>query len=135
MKKFLLAALVAVSAPAAGQTVEVGRANWSKLPKLEIGDRMFNYEPLVTEVERMLREKQCDLPGQSARRFDITVPYAVLIEPNGQISRVLVSEMDCKPLETLVGETAIVLAQSARPTPSGAQKARWYASEVNFNLQ
>ena len=135
MSKILMTAvLIGMSVPAAAQTVEVGRANWTKLPQLETGDRMLDYAPLAAEVERMLKEKQCALPGQSARRFDITIPYAVLVEPNGQISRVLVSDMQCKPLEALVGETAIALAQGAQPRP-GAQKARWYASEVNFNLQ
>jgi hypothetical protein len=135
MKKIMLAALlIGISVPAAAQTVETGRANWTKLPKLETGNRMLDYAPLAAEVERMLKEKQCTLPGQSARRFDITIPYAVLVEPNGQISRVLVSDMQCKPLEALVGEAAIAIAQGVQPGP-GAQKALWYASEVNFNLQ
>ena len=136
MKGILAAAALAILAsPVAAQTVDVGRANWNALPQLETDDGVLPMETLVTAVEDILKTKQCKLKGQSYQRFDITVPYAVLLEPDGSTNRVVVGEMNCPALETLVGRVALERAQLGHYGPTGQSKARWYAHKMNFALQ
>ena len=130
-----LAAMAVLAAPAAAQTVDVGRANWNALPALNTTSTALPMETLVTAVEDILKTKQCKLQGQSYQRFDITVPYAVLLEPNGTTNRVVVGEMNCPPLETFVGQIALERAKLGHYQPTGQAKARWYADKINFNLQ
>lgn len=136
MKRLLaVAALAVLASPAAAQTVDVGRANWKALPPLNADHNVLPMETLVTAVEDILKTKQCKLTGQSHHRFDITVPYAVLLEPNGTTNRVIVGEMNCPPLETLVGRVALERAQLGHYQPTGLSRARWHADTINFNLQ
>ena len=135
--KILLAAttMAILASPAAAQTVDVGRANWNALPALNTTNNALPMEALVTAVEEILKTKECNLKGQSHHQFDITVPYAVLLEPNGTTNRVVVGEMNCPPLETFVGEIALERAKLGHFRPSGQTRARWYADKINFNLQ
>jgi hypothetical protein len=86
-------------------------------------------------VERILESKQCTIPGQRPKSFDITVPFAVLVGPDGKASRVLVSDMGCAPLETLVGETAFTRSERGDFAPASSTKPRWYKSSLNIALQ
>jgi hypothetical protein len=57
-----------------------------------------------------------------------------MVEPDGKVSRVLVSDMGCAPLERMVGELAYVRSMLGDFQPTGEAKGRWYSSSVNFNL-
>ncbi|UZK64662.1 hypothetical protein [Sphingomonas sp. M1-B02] len=135
MTKIAIAAIALslASTSALAQTVDVGTVNWSKLPALKEREGRLNYADLATKVEGILK-RGCKIPGQSARRFDITVPYAALVEPNGKVSRVVVSDMKCPELEVLVGHAAIARSDAGDFLPTGADKASWYGGAINFNL-
>ena len=125
--------LLLSSAP--GVQVDVGRINQKGLPPLQAVERSLPTATMVESVEKILESGQCNLPGQSAQRFDITVPYAVLVEPDGSAGRVVVQETGCAPLESYVGLVVMRLANQGDFAKSRAPKARWYTSELNFNLQ
>ena len=136
MKRFLaVAALAVLASPAAAQTVDVGRANWSAMPSLNVTDADLPMDVLVTAVEDILKTKQCKLEGQSYQQFDITVPYAVLLEPDGTTSRVVVGEVNCAPIETLVGRIALERSNLGHYQPTGLSRARWHADKISFVLQ
>ena len=136
MKSLLaVAAMAILAAPAAAQTVDVGRANWNAMPSLNVSDAELPMETLVTAVEDILKTKQCKIKGQSHHRFDITVPYAVLLQPDGSTNRVVVGEINCAPIETLVGRVALERAQLGHYQPTGLANARWHADTINFTLQ
>jgi hypothetical protein len=134
MRFAIALAFALASAPAFGQQVDVGSAKWDKLPALQTRAGHIPYETLVNGVEEILKTGQCQLPGQSARFFDITVPFAVLVEPNGKASRVLVADMQCRPLEELIGSLAQRRSERGDFIATG-QKARWYASRVSLTLE
>ena len=115
--------------------VDVGRADWSSMPALETVERQLPTPAMVGDVEKMLVSGQCALKGQTSRRFDITVPYAVLVEPDGSARHVVVAETGCAPLESYVGMVVLTLAEAGDFRPSGQSKARWYASELNFTQE
>lgn len=115
--------------------VDVGKADWSSMPPLRAVERPLPTPAMVGKVEEMLQSGQCTISGQSAKRFDIRVPYAVLVEPDGSARRVVVAESGCAPLESLVGLVVLTLAQQGDFRASGEASPRWYASELNFTQQ
>ena len=114
--------------------VDVGRANWSAFPEARRNARELPVGAMVGTVENILRDRRCELAGQEAGRFNITVPYLVLLEPNGTTRRVIVADIGCPAIETYVGSLVAALAQEGNFRPTGEGRARWYASNFNFNL-
>ncbi|HVJ01791.1 MAG TPA: hypothetical protein VM662_06375 [Sphingomonas sp.] len=128
-------ALMLTGAPTWAQEVQIGRVNWSKLPALKEKPSGLDYADLALRIGNMLRTDQCKIRGQSARRFDITVPYAALVEPDGKVSRVVIAEQGCHALEALAGEAVLARSAAGEFLPTGEAKARWYVSALNFNLR
>lgn len=127
--------LVLAATPAAAQDVDVGQISWSKLPALKEKTSRLDYADLALRVQTLLETGDCNIPRQSPRRFDITVPYAVLVEPSGRIARVVVSKMNCTGIEMLVGQAVLARADAGDYLPTGEAASRWYASALNFNLR
>ncbi|HWK37080.1 hypothetical protein [Sphingomonas sp.] len=136
MKAYLAAiALVLAGGTASAQSVEVGTARWDRFPALQAKPSRLDHAALATTVEALLKNKQCTFAHQSARRFDISVPYAVQFDDGGKVSRVLVANMGCTPLETLVGHAVLAQADAGDFLPGSGGAGRWYAGSLNFNLQ
>ena len=114
--------------------VDVGRADWDKMPPLKV-ERRLPTAAMVGQVEKILLNGGCRFEGQTARQFDITVPYAVLVEPDGGARRVVVGETGCAPLESYVGLVVLTMADEGDFRSSGQSTARWYASELNFTQE
>ncbi len=134
MSAIAMAAMLMMS-PAAEIRVDVGEVRTNALPPLRRVERSLPTPAMVDEVERILAETQCRLPGQTPRRFDIDVPYAVLVEPDGAASRVVVSELGCPELESYAGLVVLEMARRGEFMRTGENKARWFASTLNFNLE
>lgn len=118
-----------------GVQIDVGRIDRSALPLLRTAKRDLPTANMVGDVEKMLSSGMCRFSGQSPTDFDITVPYAVLIEPDGKTRRVVVQDVGCSPLESYVGLLVLELARQGDFARSVGPKPLWYASEINFNLQ
>jgi hypothetical protein len=117
-----------------GQTLQTGQAKWDRLPVVRAKPGHLPYRELVSRVEEMLRRKQCELPGQSARSFDIEVPYAVYVE-QGQVKRVLVSDVKCPAIQELVGVTVLARAERGDFEPTKEAAGRWFGDRINFTLR
>jgi hypothetical protein len=130
----LISAALLAGAPT-GIQVDVGQIKRNALPELKTTDRPLPTPTMVEDVEKMLASGKCRFSGQSPTRFDITVPYAVMVEPDGTSRRVVVQETGCKPLEAYVGLLVLEMARQGDFAKSAGPKTRWYASEINFNLQ
>ena len=131
----LAAAFMMAAPPAEEVTVDVGRADWATLPQLKTAGRPLPTPMMVAKVEEMLASKACRLKGQSPARFDIDVPYAVLVKPDGSSNNVIVAETGCPQLESFVGMVVLELAREGEFRPSADQRPRWLASSINFNLE
>ena len=130
-----IAALMLLTSVGEPIRVDVGRADWSALPPLKATRRPLPTRDMVDRVQRMIETESCKLPGQKAKRFDITIPYAVLVSPDGKASRAVVAETGCAELETFVGIIVAAMAREGDFRPTRETKARWFASELNFSLQ
>jgi hypothetical protein len=131
----ILAAALLLGSAAPGVQVDVGRANWRTMPPLKAARRDLPTPDMVGRVQDMLASGQCRLEGQTPHRFDVTIPYAVLVQPDGQLQRVVVGESGCTALETYVGEVVLAMAGAGDFKPTGEPGARWFSGAVNFNLQ
>ena len=136
----LVALLLTLLQPPAGAPprvnidVDVGLFEPEDFPEVVRLERYMPHGEMVARVERMIADGRCTIAGATQRRFNIVVPFALLMEPDGTPNSVVVKESGCAALETLVGQ--IVLAQLERGdfVPSHAEGDRWYVSEVAFAL-
>ena len=129
----ILALQAAQAATPAEATIEVGRANWAGFQRLN--SRL----PLPTDrqvgmVQDILRSRQCPSLDHSINHFDITVNYAVRFDAANRPQRIVVEEMGCRALETLVGGIVrdIIHHRFVELPSSGA--GGWYGNSINFNL-
>jgi hypothetical protein len=128
------ALLQAAPAPVPDIEVNVGRFEPSEFPELIRLERRMPEAEMVTRVEAMLSDGRCTIEGAHDRRFNIVVPFAILMDADGTPDTVVVHEAGCTALETLVGQ--IVIAQLARGDfrPQHREGERWYVSEMGFAL-
>ena len=131
----LTAALLISGAALPPAKVEAGRAKWESFPALAKRPRSHPTAAMVDRVAGLLEERRCALPGQSARKFDITVPYLVLVRPDGGAERVIVADLGCPALETYVGSIVLKLAELGDFQPTRETRPRWYSSQLNFNVR
>lgn len=127
----MLISLLAMSA-ATAVPVEVGRFDESQFPNAKKVERRMPQAEMVRRVDRILAFKECSIPGQTRDKYDIVVPYAVLMEPNGTASKVVVKELGCAPIEVLVGQVANELIKAGDFRKNQTDVERWYVSEAYF---
>ena len=101
----LLVAAAAALSPAVPANIDVGQAPWTNYPRLQTENLAIPSGEMVGRVQRMLRD-ECEFEGQSARRFNIDINYAVALDPQGNATRILVQDVGCRPLELMVGRIA-----------------------------
>lgn len=132
----LIAAALLASAPTIPANIEVAsRASWDAYPRLRTEEITVPSGDMVRRVQLMLQQDECQFEGQSARRFSIDINYAVMLDPQGNASRIIVQDVGCRPLELYVGRIAadIMTSGYVRVTPPSAPT--WYGNRINFNLQ
>ena len=114
--------------------VNVGRFNPEAFPEARMRFRRMPVGSMLARVESIIREERCSFPGQTLRRYDIRVPYVVKLEPDGRVSEVVVTDMNCAPLEFYVGSMVRELARRGDFAPPRGN-SRWYVSEARFTVQ
>ena len=134
MKRFalLLMPLAALAAPAAAQKVETGTTNWEQLAPAPMGVDDVDYSRLVRWASQELQNPACRNNGWRPDKFDIDEPYAVLVEPNGTVSRIIVKETGCAGLNTVIGSTLADMAKRGKFRPTGQPQPLWYGGRLSF---
>lgn len=129
-----IASLMLQAAPVA-PSIEVGRFDPNEFQELRLRERRMPWSSMLTYVERILRERRCAFAGQVPTRYDIRVPYVVRIEPDGSLSRVVVADVGCAPLETYVGTMVRELARAGDLRQPPRSRAAWYSNEARFTVE
>ena len=129
----LLGALMA-GAPAGDVTVDVAKGDFKRLPAVKI-QRDLPTPAMVETVQRIIGSGTCKLPGQNSRKFDVVVPFAVEVTPDGTTRHVMVADKGCPPLESFVGEIVLKLAAMGDFASYHTPRTQWVASEINFTQQ
>lgn len=119
-------------AAAQGVAVDVGRFNPADFPELIKLDRQLPHPEMTYRVEKMLDTGKCRLAGQTSKKFDIIIPFAILMASDGSPKKVVLGETGCAPLEIFAGQ--IVLAQTKRGDfrIQHTKGDRWYVSDLYF---
>jgi hypothetical protein len=132
MIKALLPLALLLAAPAAAQTVEAGETRWDQLPPVKKKHRPVDASFLTDWTHNVLRSGECSIPGMTAERFDVSLPYAVYVEPDGTVKRILVSDTGCPGLNTVLGSTVHEWAQKGDFRPTGEPEPLWYRGRIAF---
>lgn len=132
----LLAAALIASIPTVPSQIEVAsNASWEVYPRLRTENIAVPNGEMVRRVQLMLQRNECEFEGQSARRFDIDVNYAVMLDPQGNASQIIVQDVGCRALELYVGRIAADIMRSGYVRVSPPAQPAWYGNRINFNLQ
>ena len=135
MSMFLIAAAAAAMSPSVPANIDVAQANWNSYPRLVTEHLAIPNGEMVGRVQRLMRDDQCDFEGQSARRFNIDVNYAVELDPQGNATRILVQDVGCRPLELMVGRIASDIVARGFVRTAAPAETTLYANTINFNLR
>ena len=119
-------------AMAADVPIEVGKFDPSAFPQAVKVDRRMPQSELTARVDRIMASGQCAFRGQAQDSYSITVPYAVMIEPAGNVTKVVVKEVGCPAIELLTGQVAKELAKARDFRPTNSPVDQWYVSEVYY---
>ncbi len=134
MLSLMTAALIATT-PSIPEQINVAEAEWDAFPRLLTEDLAVPSGDMVRRVQLMLQRDECDFEGQSARRFDIDVNYAVKLDPQGNASQIIVEDVGCRPLEIYVGRIAADIVRNGYVRVSLPSQPSWYGNRINFNLK
>jgi hypothetical protein len=110
----------------------VGRFDPSSFPNAAKAARVLPQAELNRTVQHVLAKRQCRISGQTKDRFNIAVRYAVLLDSAGQATKVVVEEMACEPIETMVGQIVLRMSKAGDFKSRPATGVQWYLGEVSF---
>jgi hypothetical protein len=131
----LMTALLIANTPSIPADIEVAQANWQAFPRLVTEDIAVPNGDMIRRVQLMLQRDECEIEGQTARRFDIDINYAIRLDGEGNASRILVQDVGCRPLEILVGRIAADIVRGGHVRVTPAEDSGWYGNQINFNLR
>jgi hypothetical protein len=124
---------ILAAAALSGVSVDAGRFDQSQFPNATRVERRLPDAELTRQIDNILASGQCRLQGQTRTHYDILVPYAVLMQPSGEAVRVVVKDIGCAPIETLVGQVATELSRVGDFRPTHQEGEHWYVSEAHFS--
>lgn len=128
----LMIPLTALATAAAAQKVETGVTDWNGLVPARIGINTVDYSRLVRWTAQELKDPACRKNGWRPDNFEIEEPYAVLLEPDGTVRRIIVKEMGCPALDTVVGSTLVDMARRGKFKPTGQPEPLWFGGRLSF---
>jgi hypothetical protein len=132
MKRLLAFVLLASSVGASAATIEAAGGDWSDLPLLKRKGLQQISAESITRIHEAVAQSGCDLPGQSRRRLNMTVPFVVQFSPDGTPSRVVIQRLNCAAVERVIGGAVLRLVETGEYQPTGENDYGWYRSEISF---
>jgi hypothetical protein len=135
MKAWIAAALLVTSVAASAAPVEVARGDWSGIPLLKERDGNRISAQAVDRIHRALAEGKCSIPGQSAKRLDLNVPFLVQFGAQARVERIVLQKLDCAAVETVLGSVLADQAERGKFISTGENDAGWYRSELRITSQ
>jgi len=131
----LMAAAFLANTVSIPEQIGVGQANWAAYPRLVTEHIAVPNGDMVRRVQLMLQNDECEFEGQSARRFSVDVNYAVMMDPQGNATQIVVQDVGCRVLETYVGQIVRQILNSGYVRVTPPAEPSWYANRINFNLR
>ncbi len=125
-------ALILASTTAGAQSVEVASGDWSNIPTIRPRGVMHMGPRVLNQMHDMAAREVCTLPGFTQRRIDLAIPFIIRFTPAGGVERLVVRDVGCRELETLVAGLVLRMTEAGEFSPTGTNRAGWYRSELSF---
>ena len=132
MKRILVAAALMFGASQlAATTVETGTGDWSNIPEMrQMVDSIDS--DTVAAIHEMIESGECTIPGQRAGKLDMTVPFLIQINAQGEIDRLVIEKFGCEKAEGVLAGALLKLIERGGYKPRGGKHEGWYRSFVSF---
>ena len=127
----MLASLLLLTVTGVNTPIFVGRFEPTDFPNAQRVERRMPHAAMDKKVEEILAG-ECRLPGQTKTKYNITVPYAVLLDEGGRAKKVVVKDLNCPAIEKLVGQIGRQMAAEGDFKVRHDVGDRWYVSDVYF---
>ena len=114
--------------------VEIGHGKFEALPQVTL-ERPLPTADMVLRAERIFASGKCRNLALKATAFDITIPYAIELSPDGTTRHVIIADRGCPELESIVGQAVVQLAGMGDYKGKAGSQTRWVGGEINFNLE
>jgi hypothetical protein len=134
MKRIVLglSLLLAAAGTANAQSVEIADGDWSTVPVIQPRGKVRMTADIVDRLHKIAEETKCNISGFTPRRIDLAVPFVIQFTPQGGIGRIVLRNMRCPQLESVLGAVLLQMAQAGEYRPTGENQERWYRSELTF---
>jgi hypothetical protein len=134
MKAMIAAFLVATAAvPATAQSLQSAEGDWSSVPRLKFSDVQLLGVDTIVHLQKLVTSGQCQLPGVSRRKVDMTVPFLVRFAPSGKVQDVVVRKLGCPRAESILASAILELVKAGTFKGTGENMTGWYQSELSFS--
>lgn len=133
MRILLTFALLASSVGAPAASIESASGDWSGLPAMKIKGAQRISAEAITRIHEAVAAPDCSIPGQTPRRLDMRVPFAVQFAPDGTPNRVVIQRLGCAAVESVIGGAVLRLVEAGEFQPSGENEEGWYRGEISFS--
>ena len=134
MKRIILGLglFLAATGTANAQSVEIADGDWSAVPVIQPRGEVHISTKIVDRLHTLAGETKCNVPGFEKRRIDLAVPFVIQFTPQGGVGRIVLRNMRCPQLESVLGAVLLQMAQAGEYRPTGENQERWYRSELTF---
>ena len=130
---FAAMALLVGSATAQAQQVDVGTGDWTQLPTARNLRSMTISEAAMQRVEAIGRRRTCAVPGLGPRRISLSVPFTIRFDEERRAQRIVLRDLGCPELETVLGRVVQGMAARGAYAPSGGPG--WYRNALEFTIE
>jgi hypothetical protein len=134
MKLLFSLFLALTSVTASPVVVETATGTWSNLPRLQV----LGSDPLNTKVRVRLHQiasqGQCNLPGYSAGRLDLSISFAAQYDPSGSLQRIILPKLNCPEAEGLIGGALLDMMRGGDYRRTGKNPNGWYRGQFGFSF-
>jgi hypothetical protein len=133
MKRLAVLAAAFASLPVSAATIEVASGDWSNIPEMTY--KGYPRVPLeaALHIQHSLASGECNVPGQTKNKFDLSVPFLVRFEPGGAVDKLVLQRVGCDRIESVAGQMALKIVQAGGYRPSKQKNATgWYRGTIRF---
>lgn len=128
----LMPFVAAAASPAGAPTVRIATAAWDEFPQVRVSETNIDYSRLSRWAEEVLATPECRAAKWRPEKFDIDARYAVLVDAGGAVREIVIKDMGCPGLNTLVASTVHEWAQKGKIPVGRPASATWFGGRLAF---
>lgn len=128
-----LAAAVAAG-PAAAQQVSVASGDWSNIPEIEQRGMSRISVRAVDAITKAVEAGGCPAAARP-KGVALSIPFLVEFAPSGEVRHIVLQNMSCPEVESLVGGALLQLAKEREYRATGENALGWYRGQFALEVR